>query len=68
MKFPLIKNTSQGSKLLIFMLLLIFGIVFSSVLGVFVTIIDGGSITYLKNLQIAQVLSQVNRTTFNKTV
>ena len=59
MKFPLIKNTSQGSKLLIFMLLLIFGIVFSSVLGVFVTIIDGGSITYLKNLQIAQVLSQV---------
>ena len=59
MKFPLIKNTSQGSRLLIFMLLLIFGIVFSSVLGVFITMINGGGITDLKNLQIIQVLNQV---------
>ena len=59
MKFPLIKNTTQGSKLLIFMLLLIFGLIFSSVLGVFIAIINGGAITDLKNLQIIQVLNQV---------
>ena len=59
MTFPLIKNATLGTKLLTFLLLLIFGIVFSSVLGVFVTIINGGSITYIKNLQIAQVLNQI---------
>ena len=59
MKFPLIKNASPGAKLLTFMLLLIFGLVFSSVLGVFITMINGGSITYIKNLQIAQVISQI---------
>ena len=59
MTFPLIKKTSQGSRLLIFMLLLIFGIVFSSVLGVFIAMINGGEITDLKNLQIIQVLNQV---------
>ena len=59
MKFPLIKNTNPGTRLLIFMLLLIFGIVFSSVLGVFIAIINGGEILDLKNLQIIQVLNQV---------
>ena len=59
MTFPSIKNTSQGSRLLIFMLLLIFGIAFSSVLGVLVVMINGGSLTDLKNLQIIQVLNQV---------
>ena len=59
MSFPLIKNTSQGSKLLIFTLLLIFGLVFSSVLGVFVTMMGGGNLNDLKNLQILQVLNQV---------
>lgn len=59
MKFPIIKNTSQGSRLLIFMLLLIFGIAFSSVLGVLVVMINGGGLTDLKNLQIIQVLNQV---------
>ena len=59
MTFPLIKNTNQGSKLLIFTLLLIFGIVFSSVLGVLVAMTNGGSIFDLKNLQIIQVLNQV---------
>ena len=59
MTFPLIKNTNRGSKLLIFTLLLIFGIVFSSVLGVLVAMTNGGSIFDLKNLQIIQVLNQV---------
>ena len=59
MKFPLIKNATFGTKLLIFMLLLIFGLVFSSVLAVFVTMINGGNITDLNNLQIAQTISQI---------
>ena len=59
MKFPLIKSATFGTKLLTFALLLIFGLVFSSVLGVLVTMINGGSITYIKNLQIAQVISQI---------
>ena len=59
MKFPLIKNTTQGSKLLIFTLLLIFGLIFSSVLGVFVTMMNGGGVFDLKNLQIIQVLNQI---------
>ena len=41
------------------MLLLVFGIVFSSVLGVFVATINGGEIFSYKNLRIIQVLNQV---------
>jgi len=59
MTFPLIKNATQGAKLLTFALLLIFGLVFSSVLGAFMAMINGGSIFDLKNLQIMQVLNQV---------
>ncbi len=59
MNFPLIKNTTQGTRLLTFMLLLIFGILFSSVLGFFVAMINGGEIFSFKNLRIIQVLNQV---------
>ena len=59
MKFPLIKNTSQGGKLLTFMLLLIFGLAFSIVLGTIVTIINGSDLQDLKNLQITQIISGV---------
>lgn len=59
MTYPLIKKTTQGSRLLTFMLLLIFGILFSSVLGVFVAMINGGEIFSFKNLRIIQVLNQV---------
>lgn len=59
MNYPLIKNTTQGTRLLTFILLLIFGIVFSSVLGVFVAMINGGEIFSFKNLRIIQVLNQV---------
>ena len=59
MKFPLIKNANFGTKLLIFMLLLIFGLIFSSVLGVFVVMVNGGGITDINNLQIAQIISQI---------
>ena len=59
MSFPLIKNTSQGGKLLIFTLLLIFGLAFSTVLGVIVTMISSGNVNDLKNLQIVQIISQV---------
>ncbi len=59
MTFPLIKKTSQGNRLLIFLLLLLFGLIFSSVLGFFVSMINGGSPTDLRNLRIIQVLSQV---------
>ena len=59
MTFPLIKNTSQGGKLLTFMLLLIFGLAFSIVLGTIVTIINGSDLQDLKNLQITQIISGV---------
>ena len=59
MTFPLIKNTSQGGKLLIFILLLIFGLAFSIVLGTIVTIINGSDLQDLKNLQITQIISGV---------
>lgn len=59
MTFPLIKNTSQGGKLLIFILSLIFGLAFSIVLGTIVTIINGSDLQDLKNLQITQIISGV---------
>ena len=59
MSFPIIKNTSQGGKLLIFTLLLIFGLAFSTVLGVIITMISGSNVNDLKNLQIVQIISQV---------
>ena len=59
MTFPLIKSTSQGGKLLIFILLLIFGLAFSIVLGTIVTIINGSDLQDLKNLQITQIISGV---------
>ena len=59
MTLPVIKNASQGTKLLTFTLLLIFGLIFSNVLGVLVVIMNGYDITNVKNLQIMQILSQV---------
>ena len=59
MKFPLIKNASQGGKLLIFILLLIFGLAFSIVLGTIITMTNGGNLYDLKNLQITQIISGV---------
>ena len=59
MKFPLIKNATVGTKLLTFMLLLIFGLAFSIVLGTIVTIINGSDLQDLKNLQITQIISGV---------
>ena len=59
MTFPLIKNATFGTKLLTFALLLIFGLIFSSVLGVFVVMVNGGGITDINNLQIAQIISQI---------
>lgn len=59
MAFPLIKNTNLGIKFLIFALLLIFGLLFSSVFAFFITMINGGNITDINNLQIAQIISQI---------
>ena len=59
MKFPLIKNTTLGTKLLTFMLLLVFGLLFSSVLGIFIGAMRGGSIMDATNLQITQICNQV---------
>ena len=59
MSFPLIKNTSQGSRLLIFTLLLIFGLIFSTILGVLIAMMNGEGFADFKNLQITQILSQV---------
>ena len=59
MKFPLIKNANFGTKLLTFMLLLIFGLAFSIVLGTIITIINGSDLQDLKNLQITQIISGV---------
>lgn len=59
MQFPIIKRTTFGSKLLIFLLVLVFGLVFSSVLGIFISMMRGGDIMDITNLQITQVCSQV---------
>lgn len=59
MQFPIIKKTTFGSKLLIFLLLFIFGLVFSSVLGIFISMMRGGDIMEITNLQITQVCNQV---------
>jgi hypothetical protein len=59
MQFPIIKNTTTGSKLLIFLLLFAFGLIFSSVLGIFISMMRGGDIMDITNLQITQVCSQV---------
>lgn len=58
MQFPLIKNASQGAKLLIFILLLVFGLVFSSVLAAFF-MLSGEGMNDITNVQIGQVISQV---------
>lgn len=59
MQFPLIKKTTFGSKLLIFLLLLIFGLVFSSVLGILISMMRGGGLMSITNMQITQVCNQV---------
>ena len=58
MNFPLIKNASQGAKLLTFILLLIFGLLFSSILSAFF-LLSGDGMNDITNLQIGQVISQV---------
>ena len=58
MQFPLIKNASQGAKLLTFILLLIFGLLFSSILSAFF-LLSGDGMNDITNLQIGQVISQV---------
>lgn len=59
MQFPLIKKTTFGSRLLIFLLLLIFGLVFSSVLGILISMMRGGGLMSITNMQITQVCNQV---------
>lgn len=59
MQFPLIKKTTFGSMLLIFLLLLIFGLVFSSVLGILISMMRGGGVMSITNMQITQVCNQV---------
>lgn len=59
MQFPIIKNTTTASKLFIFLLLFVFGLIFSGILGLFLTNIRGGGITDITNLQITQICSQV---------
>ena len=58
MQFPLIKNASQGVKLLTFILLLIFGLLFSSILSAFF-LLSGDGMNDITNLQIGQAISQV---------
>lgn len=48
MQFPIIKNTTTASKLLIFLLLFAFGLIFSGILGLLIP-----------NLQITQICSQL---------
>ena len=58
MQFPLIKNASQGTKLLTFILLLVFGLLFSSVLAALL-LLSGEGMDDITNIQIGQVISQV---------
>lgn len=59
MSFPWIKNTTTASKLLIFLLLFTFGLIFSGILGMFITSMRGGGMTDITNLQITQICSQL---------
>ena len=59
MTFPLIKNATQGTKLLTFALLLIFGLAFSIVLDTIITTTNGSNLYDLKNLQISQIISGI---------
>ncbi len=59
MQFPIIKKTTTGSKILIFLLLFIFGLVFSTVLGMFFVNIVDVDMTSVRGLQILQICNQV---------
>lgn len=59
MTFPLIKKTTAGTKLLIFILLVVFGLAFSSVIEAFITMLGGDGISQVGKLQLAQICSQV---------
>ena len=59
MFFPIIKNTTTGSRIFIFILLVVFGAVFGSVLASAVALLSHGSLSDVANLRIAQICSQV---------
>lgn len=59
MQFPIIKKTTTGSKILIFLLLFIFGLVFSTVLGMFFVNIVDVDMSSVRGLQILQICNQV---------
>jgi len=59
MSFPLIKKTTTGSKLLIFLLLIVFGMVFGSVLGMLVTGMTGSSLSEAGTMQLMQAINQI---------
>ncbi len=59
MNFPIIKKTSRGSRSLIFILLLIFGLVFSGVIGFFFTMLNNDAPSSVTNLQIVQICNQI---------
>lgn len=59
MFFPIIKNTTTGSRIFIFILLVVFGAVFGSVLASAVALLSHGSLSDVTNLRIAQICSQV---------
>lgn len=58
MGFPWIKNTTTGGKILIFILLVVFGLCFSSVLSLFLTMLNNG-MSKVGMLQLTQICSQV---------
>lgn len=59
MSFPWIKNATTGGKILIFILLVVFGMAFSSVLGLFVISLGSKNMSYVAQLQLTQLCSQV---------
>lgn len=59
MFFPIIKNTTTASRIFIFILLVVFGAVFGSVLASAVVLLSHGSLSDVTNLRIAQICSQV---------
>lgn len=59
MFFPIIKNTTTASRIFIFILLVVFGAVFGSVLASVVVLLSHGSLSDVTNLRIAQICSQV---------
>lgn len=59
MFFPIIKNTTRGSRIFIFLFLVVFGLVLGTAFSALATILFGDAMSELGKLRFAQICSQV---------